>query len=166
MILIDYVIWFFIYSICGWGYETIYCSIQAGEFVKRGFSNGPYLPIYGFGAVFLILLLRKHMTKISLFFYSMIVTTILEYFTSWLLELIFHKTWWDYTNYTLQLNGRICLLAALLFGILGVVLINYIQPRIKWLTDKIPSPTKFTLAIVCTIILCTDFVFSIFKALR
>lgn len=166
MILYDLVLWFFIYSICGWGYETIYCSIQAGEFVKRGFFYGPYLPIYGFGAVFLILLLHKRMTKISLFFYSMVVTTALEYLTSWVLELIFHKTWWDYTNYTIQLHGRICLLASLLFGILGVVLINYIQPYIKRLTDKISKHTKIILAFVGSITLVTDFIFSIFKAMK
>ncbi len=165
MILCDYVIWFFFYSICGWGYETLYCSMEAGEFVKRGFFYGPYLPIYGFGAIFLIILFHKRMTKLRLFVYSMALTTILEYVTSFVLELIFDKTWWNYTNYTLQLHGRICLLASLLFGVLGVVLINYIQPRIKWLTDKFNKTTKFSIAFICSILISIDLIFSIFKAM-
>ncbi len=166
MILWDMTLWFFIYSIYGWCYETIYCSIEAGEFVKRGFSYGPYLPIYGFGAIFVIVLLHKRMTKLNQFFCSMIVTTALEYTVSWVLEIIFQKKWWDYTNYTIQLNGRICLLGSLLFGFLGVVLLNYIHPRVKRLTNKISNPLKMKIALCGLTLLLTDFVFSIFNALR
>ncbi len=166
MVLWDMILWFFIYSIYGWCYETIYCSIEAGEFVKRGFSYGPYLPIYGFGAIFVIILLHKRMTKLSQFLYSMIVTTALEYTVSWVLEMIFHKKWWDYTNYTIQLNGRICLLGSLLFGFLGVVLVNYIHPRVKRLTNKISSPLKTKIAFGLLVVLLTDFVFSVIHAFR
>lgn len=164
MVLCDMILWFFIYSIYGWCYETIYCSIEAGELVKRGFSYGPYLPIYGFGAIFVIVLLRKPMTKLSQFLFSMIVTTALEYTVSWVLEVIFDKKWWDYTNYTIQLNGRICLLGSLLFGFLGVVLINYIHPKVKQLTNKISKPLKTKVALAGVTLLLTDFVFSVIHA--
>lgn len=164
MALYDMIVWFYIYSIFGWCYETIYCSIEAGELVKRGFFYGPYLPIYGFGAIFVLLLLHKRMNKIQQFFFSMVVTTGMEYLTSWLLELIFNKRWWDYTNYRIQLNGRVCLVAALLFGVMGVVLVNFIHPRLKRLTDKITKKTRIVLASSGVVLLLTDFVFSVFKA--
>lgn len=164
MVLYDLILWFFIYSIFGWCYETTFCSIEAGHFVERGFFYGPYLPIYGFGAIFLILLFHKKMNKLCLFFYSMLITTALEYFTSWILEVIFHKTWWNYTNYTIQLNGRICLVASILFGTLGVLLINYIQPLLKRLTDKLSKKLKIYLSSFGTILLLCDFIFSILKA--
>ncbi|MDD5935235.1 MAG: putative ABC transporter permease [Clostridiales bacterium] len=166
MVLYDTILWFFIYSIYGWCYETIYCSIEAGEFVKRGFFYGPYLPIYGFGAIFVIILLHKQMSKPKQFLLSMVVTTALEYTASWLLEIIFHKTWWDYTNYNIQLNGRICLLGSLLFGFLGVVLINYIQPRVKHFTDRFSKSLKVKIAGSAILILLTDFVFSVIRAFR
>ncbi len=165
MVLYDLVLWFFIYSIYGWIYETIFCSIQSGYFVERGFFYGPYLPIYGFGALFVIILLHRRMTRLQQFLLSLIVTTALEYATSYILEVIFHKTWWDYTNYYFQLNGRICLLAALLFGVLGVLLINYVHPFVKKRTDKITRHTKIILSSSFASILFIDFLYSVIKAI-
>ena len=165
MVLCDLVLWFFIYSAYGWVYETIFCSFQAGEFADRGFFYGPYLPIYGFGALFVIFLLHRRMTKLQQFILSLTVTTALEYATSYLLEVIFHKTWWNYTNYYFQLNGRICLVAALLFGVLGVLLINYIHPFVKKKTDKITKHMKIILSTSFVSILFVDFLFSLTKAL-
>lgn len=164
MALYDMIIWFFVYSMFGWCYETIFCSIEAAAWVNRGFFFGPYLPIYGFGSIFVILLLHKKTKKYQQFFLSMVVTTALEYATSWLLELIFNKRWWDYQNYTIQLNGRICLLASLLFGILGVIIINYIQPNIKRFTDRFSKKLKIILASLLSATLLTDFIFSVIKA--
>lgn len=165
MVLYDLVLWFFIYSAYGWLYETIFCSFQSGYLVERGFFYGPYLPIYGFGALFVIFLLNRRMNRLQQFLLSLTVTTALEYATSYLLEVIFHKTWWDYTNYYFNLNGRICLLAALLFGVLGVLLINYIHPFVKTRTDKIRRHTKIILASSLASILFIDFLCSITKAM-
>lgn len=158
---VNSMIWLFIYSLFGWCYETIVCSLQAGELVKRGFLFGPYLPIYGFGALLIILCLHKCMNKANLFLSGMLVTTALEYATSWVLEMLFHRRWWDYSNYTLQLNGRVCLLASLLFGVLGVLLVKYIHPRLKRRTDQIPMKIRIVCASLLFIGMSTDFVFSI-----
>jgi uncharacterized membrane protein len=165
MALYDFVLWFFVYSAYGWCYETIFCSLQADKFVNRGFFFGPYLPIYGFGALFVIILLHKRMSKIHQFILSLIVTTALEYITSYLLEVIFHRTWWNYNNYPFQLHGRICLLASILFGFLGVLLINYIQPRVKKLTDKTSKRTKIILSSTLLSGICVDLLFSVSGAL-
>lgn len=161
MVFVNLVLWFTIYSVVGWCYESLFCSIQAQELVNRGFLFGPYLPIYGFGAIFLILLLHKHMNNISLFFIAFFVTTAFEYSTSWLMEVIFHKTWWDYTNYALQLNGRVCLLASILFGLFGIVLVKKIHPVVQKLTDRLSNKTKVISASIISCILFVDFVFSI-----
>lgn len=166
MVLYDMVLWFFVYSVYGWCYETIFCSIQKGSFVNRGFLFGPYLPIYGFGALFVIFLLHANMNKIHQFFLCMVVTSVLEYLTSYLLEVIFDRKWWNYNNYTLQLNGRICLLASLLFGILGVLLINYFHPRVKNITNNISIRKKLITSSVLACGLFIDFIFSVFGAMK
>lgn len=162
---VNSMIWLFIYSLFGWCYETIVCSIQAGELVKRGFLFGPYLPIYGFGALLIILCLHKRMNKANLFLLSMLVTTALEYATSWVLEILFNRRWWDYSNYTIQLNGRICLLASLLFGTLGVLLVRFIHPRLKYRTDLIPKKIRAICASFLFVGMSFDFIFSIIRNL-
>lgn len=93
--LCDYFLWFIFYSLIGWIYESAFCSIEAGEFVNRGFLNGPYIPIYGTSAIIVIFLFANMKSSILLFFCSMAVTSIMEYATSWALESIFHKRWCD-----------------------------------------------------------------------
>ncbi len=158
---VNNMIWLFAYSLIGWCYETIVCSIQAGQLVKRGFLFGPYLPIYGFGALFIILFLHKRMNRANLFLFSMLVSTALEYATSWVLEMLFDRKWWDYSNYTIQLNGRVCLLASLLFGALGVLLVKYIHPRLKLRTDQIPMKIRIFCAAFLFVGMSTDFILSV-----
>ena len=157
----DLVLWFFIYSAFGWSYETVFCSIQAGEFVNRGFLFGPYLPIYGFGALFVIAVLHNKKNIVNLFVTSLVLTTALEYVTSWFLELVFKRKWWDYSNYTLQLNGRICLLASLLFGFLGVALIRWIHPHLKAFTHRLSQKVRIVIASLLTIGGSVDLIYSL-----
>lgn len=86
------------YSIVGWVYESLICSVGARHFVNRGFLNGPYCPIYGFGAVFDLILLGKIENPFLLFLLGAIVTCTLEYLTSYGMEKIFHARWWDYSK--------------------------------------------------------------------
>ena len=88
-------LWFMIYSFFGWVYETIYCSIVERKFVYRGFLNGPYCPIYGFGALLDIFALGRIENPAVLFLAGAVLTCSLEYFTGWLLETLFHAKWWD-----------------------------------------------------------------------
>jgi uncharacterized membrane protein len=139
MLIVHYVLWLILYSIAGWVYETILCSIQERKFVNRGFLNGPYCPIYGFGAILDILLIGWISNPVALFFVGMLVTCTLEYFTSWLLEVLFHAKWWDYSYMKFNIKGRVSLLGALIFGTFSVVLIKFIHPfalRVtSWFTD-------------------------------
>ena len=89
-------LWFVIYSLIGWVYESILCSVAGKKLVNRGFLNGPVCPIYGTGAVVVVFALSSLADKpVLLFLTSAILTTTLEYLTSWLMEKLFHARWWD-----------------------------------------------------------------------
>ncbi len=111
-----YFLWFLFYSFVGWMYESILVSCQQHRLVNRGFLNGPLCPIYGTGAILgVALILGNVHNPIIIFLISMVGATILEYTTSWVMEQLFHARWWDYSNFRFNLQGRVCLLGALIF---------------------------------------------------
>ena len=133
-------LYFSIYSVLGWVCETVYCSVIQRKFVNRGFLNGPVCPVYGVGAVLVIYLLQPVAGNVpALFLTGMLVTTVLEYLTSVLLEKLFHMKWWDYSHFKLQINGRVCLLNSLMFGALSVFVMLVLHPRVQKLVDLIPA---------------------------
>lgn len=86
-------------AFAGYIYEVIFELIESGTFVNKGFYYGPYLPVYGFGAVFISLLLNKFKKyPVVVFFLAILITGILEYFTGYIMFEIYHRTWWDYTG--------------------------------------------------------------------
>ncbi len=121
---------FIIFSFVGWVSEVLYVGIFfEHKFVNRGFLHGPICPIYGFGGLSILFLPQSlYSTWVPLFFASMIFGSAVEYLSSWILEKLFHTRWWDYSHYKLNIKGRICLLNSLLFGVLGVVIIHFVQP--------------------------------------
>lgn len=129
---------FTIYSFAGWVCETIFCSILEKKFVDRGFLNGPFCPIYGFGGLIIIKVLSPFTNNILLLYIiSVIVTTAIEYLTGVMLETIFHTTWWDYSDCKFNFEGRICLLNSLLFGVMCVVGLEWVHPFVYKLVKMI-----------------------------
>ena len=132
---------FIIFSVVGWISEVLYVGIfHEHKFVNRGFLHGPLCPVYGFGGlVILILPPFLYSTWIPLFFSSMIMCTLVEYFVSWIMEKMFHARWWDYSHYKFHINGRVCLLNSVLFGFMGVGVIHFVYPQllnfINWIGD-------------------------------
>lgn len=123
--------WFIIYSYIGWIYETTYCSVNAGKFVNRGFLYGPICPIYGVVILLMILLLTDRCkSTLSLFLSCGLVASGWEYMSSYIMETIFGRRWWNYSNKPFNINGRICLGAALLFGVSGVLIVRYLHPAV------------------------------------
>lgn len=153
---------FIIYSFVGWTCEVLYCSIFQRKFVNRGFLYGPICPIYGCGAliVFSFLMPLENRT-ILLFFASMILTTILEYITSWVMEKLFATKWWDYSNYRFNINGRVCLLNSVLFGIMGVVAVKYVNPVIMSFVNIFNDFWIKVIGITLMIIFLVDLIFTI-----
>ena len=124
------------YSTLGWCGEMLYCSIPKGHICeKRGFLNGFLCPIYGHGALLVLYLLHGgFQNPVLTFIFGAIVTSILEYFTSWIMEKLFHMRWWDYSHYKFQINGRVCLLNSTCFGLACVLLCHLVQP---WLWEHL-----------------------------
>ena len=132
------IISFFIYSVIGWLWETIICSIHEKKFVYRGFLSGPYCPIYGFGALsFLLLASPFKGSWAGLFIAGTIIASVLEYITSYVLEKSFNAKWWDYSNHKYNLHERIALVPSLFWGFLSLVLIYFVNSPIHNLGNTI-----------------------------
>ena len=138
-ILVQFV-YFVLYSFLGWMCETIYCSIDDKKFVNRGFLNGPFCPIYGTGALLVIDIFMKYKDDlVVLFILSVVITSIVEYITSYLLEKIFNLQLWDYSTYSFNLNGRVCLKNSLLFGVLSILAVEVIHPAVEGFLSRLPA---------------------------
>ena len=156
---------FILFSFIGWISEVIYVGVtSAHKFVNRGFLYGPLCPVYGFGGVMILMLPPSlYKTWIPLFFASMILCTIVEYFVSWLMEKLFHTRWWDYSHYKIQLNGRICLLNSILFGFLGVVVIHFVYPLMIDLLNSLGQTLINISGMIILAVLSVDIFFTVRK---
>ena len=145
---ISYVFLLFLcYSFVGWVWETTYCSIKQRQFVNRGFLFGPICPVYGFGGMMIMYLLQPWAnTWIPLFFASMFLTSLLEYMTSWGLEVLFHTKWWDYSQRKFNLHGRICLAGAVTFGVMGTLICHFVHPPLEQVILSLPYRTACIVA--------------------
>lgn len=130
-----YYLWFTIYSVLGWVYESILCSIEEKKIINRGFLNGPYCPIYGAGAILDYLILGKMSNPILLFILGALVATSIEYVTSFFMEILFNARWWDYSERKFNINGRVCLMGAVVFGVFSVALVKFIHPFLMGITE-------------------------------
>jgi len=155
---------FFIYSVIGFVVETLYVMITSKDkkIVDRGFLIGPYLPIYGFGAIIMALYLSQYKDNaITVFLLGLIICSVLEYLTSYIMELLFKTRWWDYSNNKFNLNGRICGFNSILFGLGGILIIYFLDPLIVNLLSKIPTNIFNAVFVFCFIIFISDFIISI-----
>ena len=127
-----YILIFLTSGVIGYIYEVLYFLIAEGKFINRGFLYGPFLPVYGWGALAMALLLKKFKKNpVVLFIMAMLVTGILEYFSGYFMYLIWHKRWWDYTGLFLNINGFVCLRSVIAFGIGGLLLFYLFEPLLK-----------------------------------
>lgn len=149
-------LWFLLYSFIGWVYESILVSISEHRPVNRGFLNGPICPIYGCGAVLAIVLLHDFTNPILIFLISSLGASVLEYVTSWGMEKLFHARWWDYSHFRFNIQGRICLLGAIVFGFGGVAIIDLVQPQVERLTAMIPPIAMHVMCVVCAVAVLAD----------
>lgn len=156
-------LFFFVASIIGYIAEVLCCSIKEEKLVlNRGFLIGPYIPIYGVGTITILFLLRKYFNDpMALFFLTTIVCSIIEYFTSWIMEKMFKVRWWDYSDERFNIEGRVCLLNSLLFGLAGLIVVYFIYPLINNLLLSIPHTVLIIISSICLIVFLTDFIITI-----
>lgn len=151
-------------SVFGWLWEVSLHLIENGVFVNRGALHGPWLPIYGSGAILILTLLYRFRKKPALEFVSTVVVCgILEYMTSWVMEIVNDGTkWWDYSGYFLNLNGRICAEGLLVFGIGGLAITYILAPIIDNLVSKINEKVLMVILSALMLIFGADAIYSHF----
>jgi len=166
-----FILYFFLFAFMGWLMETLYAIFTLGHFVKRGFLYGPICPIYGYGALMLILFLGKYRRKdIKLFVYAGIIFSTFEYLVSYCLDALFSMHWWDYTNEFFNLNGRISIFYSIAWGIIAILFINHAYPflkkKINLLLSKIPYRVQIISLRAMSVIFIVDTIASCIRYLN
>ena len=161
-ITIQKLFWYFIiFSILGLIIETTYGYITMGEMqCRKGLIWGPFCPVYGVGATLLIWALSYTNTKSSfkLFIYGILIGSAIEYLLSYGMEAVLGVRFWDYSYTGKDINGRICILYSLFWGLLSVVLLKEIKPLIDKIIDKIPTKINNIIEIALFIFIIIDIV--------
>lgn len=158
---------FVIYAFMGWCMEVILCSVDTGRFVNRGFLNGPYCPIYGFGMLIIITALTPIEDNLILLFAgSMVLCSALELVTGRGLKTLFHATWWDYSQKPFNFHGYICLQTSLAWGAGGVFMMRIIHPIILKQVDFIPLKPGIFLLGVIYILMAVDLIATVLTILN
>lgn len=157
---------FFFYCFCGWVWESCYVSACKHRWVNRGFLHGPFLPIYGSGAIIVLFVtLPVKNNLILVWIFGMLAATLLEYVTGAVMERLFKVRYWDYSTHKIQLNGYICLSSSIAWGFFSVMLIKYLHPPVDRLLERVPGWIVDPLSLVLVIILTIDVVKSTQAAL-
>ena len=159
--------YFVIYSVLGWCCEFVYNGILDKKLSNSGFMYGPYCPVYGVGAIcvlYPLMPLKKY--PILIFVVGVIITSAIEYFTSWIMEKLFHTRWWDYSHYKFNIHGRVCLLNSTLFGIMCLVAVYIVHPRVEAIVHSIPVNKLMLMMNIAAIILCIDCIFTVIHLVK
>lgn len=164
--LAQWVLYFFIYSFLGWVWESCLVSVQQHRWVNRGFLNGPFLPIYGFGAVAILLFTWPVQNNTLLVFAAgMLGATLLEYVTGYSMEKLFHVRYWDYSRFRWNLNGYICVVASLCWGVFSILLVRVLQPTVAGLVRGLSPLGAGLLALVLALGMTADLIVSMREAM-
>lgn len=161
----EWMAFFAIYCFVGWAFESVYVSMEHRKWVNRGFLNGPFLPIYGFGAIIMLFSALPVRNSIPLtFLFGMIGATLLEYVTGYLMEKIFQVKLWDYSYEPLNLNGYICLGCSLMWGGLSLLLVRVIHKPVETLVLGINDMALMIMDITFAVYFVWDLVTSVRQA--
>lgn len=158
---------FYIYSFIGWCWESFFVSFMKRRWVNRGFIRGPFLPIYGSGALMMLIVSEPFQDNIPLTFVAgMIGATALELATGAVMEALFRVRYWDYSKKKLNYKGYICLSSSLAWGAFTILMTRFIHKPVDTLLMWLPPLLALVLAAVFTMLVGTDFVLSFVGALN
>jgi len=156
------------FSFAGWVWESIYCTILEKKWANRGFLYGPFCPIYGFGGVIgliiYLMISRQILPQLSgqeIFLSGFLLSMILEYPTSWLLEKLFSARWWDYSNIPFNINGRTSIPTSIGFGAAAILVMNYLVPAVVSVLDRFPAWLTASGAMLSVAFLSADFTLTV-----
>ncbi len=164
--LTQWLLFFYIYSFFGWCIESSYVSNRKRKFVNRGFMRGPFLPLYGSGAVLLLFVTIPVRDSLILsFIFGAAAATVLEYITGACMEALFKVRYWDYSNNPFNLHGYVCLGTSLAWGLLTIVMIRIVHEPVEHLVLSINQTVQDILAAVLTFYVTADMALSFRAAL-
>lgn len=159
--------YFMIYSFLGWAMESIFVSVKSKKWVNRGFINGPFCPIYGTGALLILLSLRPVADNLPLLFLGgFLIATAVEYVIGVAMEKLFHATWWDYSEKPFNIKGHVCLERSAEWGMLSVFVVRVIQPLVAGFVLSIPRVWGELLATLLLTYLAVDTTITVLHILR
>ncbi|MDY3248882.1 MAG: hypothetical protein SOX32_00880 [Candidatus Choladocola sp.] len=165
--LTQWVLFFYIYCFLGWIWESAFVSVCERKPVNRGFLKGPFLPIYGSGAVCVLVVTIPFRGNIpAMFLVGMVSATVLEYITGDIMERLFRVRYWDYTGKFLNVNGYICLKSTICWGVMTVLVVDVVQPFIEGFVLRLGEPLVTGTVLVITPLITADFVTSFHAAIR
>ncbi len=159
--LAELFLYFLVYSIFGWAFETICCAVIEKKLVSRGFLMGPWCPIYGLGGIILAVFVDDFTLPPVLNLLAIIgICTVFEYLSSVVLEKLFGVRWWDYSGMPFNLNGRICLWASLGFGMVGWFVLFVLRPWFAKFLAHLSGPEILAFGGIMAVIFFTDLLVS------
>ena len=163
----QWVLFFYIYCFMGWVWESAYVSVCERKLVNRGFLKGPFLPIYGSGAICILAVTIPVRGNIPLMFLTgMVSATLLEYLTGAVMEKLFRVRYWDYSDKFLNINGYICLMSSLCWGVMTVLMVDVIQVRVEPLVLDMGDRITRAMVMIITPYFAVDFVTSFIAAIH
>lgn len=163
---IEWLSFFYIYCFLGWIWECCYVSFIKKQWVNRGFLHGPLLPIYGSGAIVILVSTIPVRESIpAVFVFGMIGATLLEFCTGFCMERMFGVRYWDYSNQPLNVKGHICLGVSLGWGFFSVLMVKVIHQPVDKVIGLIPLSALEILVFMISILVAVDFTQSFNEAM-
>lgn len=148
---------FFTFSFFGWLWEVLLHLYMDHALVNRGVLFGPWLPIYGFGGVFVLIFFHRFSGKpYKVFFLTMLMAGTMEFLTGSILWKVYHMRWWDYSNSLINIKGYVCLEGLLLFGIAGLSSLYIISPLLDRVFLRIPRKFRYILCGILVVLFFLD----------
>lgn len=162
--IIQWLFFFYFYCFFGWVFESTYVSLKSRKFVNRGFMRGPFLPIYGSGAIMMLVVSMPFQDNIFLTYIAgCIGATALELVTGIVMEALFKVRYWDYSNQKFNYKGHICLSSTIAWGFLTILMTEFVHKYVERVVFAIPAAVVNVVTVVVTVYIIIDFTLS-FKA--
>lgn len=162
--MIQWQFFFYFYCFFGWIFESSFVSLKSRKFVNRGFMRGPFLPIYGSGAIMMLVVSMPFQDNILLTYIAgCIGATVLELVTGVIMEALFKVRYWDYSNQKFNYKGHICLSSTIAWGFLTILMTEVVHKGVEQVVFSIPEAVVMLVTIIVTVYIIIDFTLS-FKA--
>ena len=159
--------YFIIYSFIGWIIESTFKSLLFNKVINSGFLNGPFIPIYGVGAITVIYFFTPFSNNTLLLFgLGFFYMTLIEFIVGYLMEKIFNTSWWDYTGNFMNIGGKICLENSIYWGLLSVFLLRVMHPFFGQMIASIPKFIGEKVLIGFVIYFIIDYTFTLIEVLN